>query len=192
MIELLLPVVGLAAAFVAFAVRSWTARRRRADVRGGGAATCRALLGLTHGQLRRGRLVLSDREVVWRGGRSGAQVELGGSLVLSAFTEPQERRARPDDVILRLALPAGIAARVLLHEGDAALLVQALRNAGKPDSRVSLAAVQDAVAAHVSRRWPRACLLLSALWLADGPGSSSVVKGCRRPWSVGTARVPAT
>lgn len=164
---LLLPVLGFAVAVLVFAVRDRGARRRRASLHSGHAVSCRALLQVDDVRARRGRLLIARHGVAWQAGRGRSTVNLNGAKVLSAVAEPRHRGARPDDVLLRLALPAAVRARLLLHEADAALLVRLLQGdalAARPLDRPTAA---DEARKARRRWWPRLCLLLAALWLGS-------------------------
>jgi len=151
--------------FVGFIVRRRSANRRRAAVDSGGTARGRALLSLAGERMRRGRLEVSERHVEWRSLLGPDRVELSSARVLSAAIQPTGLRTQPDDTELRLELPDGTGARLILHTGDATLLVRVLDGRGREPAGRPTGTVEKRRAAPSRRRWPLVSFGLAALWL---------------------------
>lgn len=203
-----LPVLGIVAVFAMAALYERAAQRRRQALRAGGTVECRARLAEGDGSTRRGRLRLSGSEVWWYGA-DGRSVDLRGADVLAATADPQDSRARLDDVQLRLVLAGGGTARVLLHEVDAGLLTGRLRDADGPaqsqetalDTSRADGRTSDGWLAALIRSWPYACFALAAVWLgawvwmvlAGSTVAATVIDGdgqgyCVVRWSDGAGR----
>jgi hypothetical protein len=107
---------------------------------------------------RRGRLELSGGEATWRDRHGARHVALDGARVLSAVGG---RRLRPDDVVLRLALPWRASAQLQLHRDDAATLMTVLEAGGDAPTR------RPAVTSGTPARpwWAVACVAVAGVWL---------------------------
>lgn len=160
--SLLAPVAVFVLAVLAYLLRDRRARRRRAGVLAGGTARTRARLGRETGRLAAGRLLLTASTVRWQPRRGGPVVDLTGAEVLSAVAEPGLRQARPDDVLLRLGRGGGGPVRLLLHEGDGALVVRLL---GQGEASTEPLVLPELPAAR-GPWWSWAVLALAGLWLA--------------------------
>lgn len=173
--ELLIPLVAVVTGLLVGVWRTWAASRRRASVRAGGVAHCRARLAVDGGRLERGRLTMSSDVLAWHG-RGSASVDLAAARVLSAVVEPRFRQARGDDAALHLALPSGERAHLVLHHDDAGMVVRLLQDQMVPQEP---AAVASPPCRQRGRVWPRLCLGVAAAWVvgwlagadrADGGG----------------------
>lgn len=141
-------------------VRAHLARRRRAEIRTGGTASCRAVLCLDDGKFHRGTLLMSGASATWRSARRGETVELRGARVLAAG-EATQRQARSGDVLLRLTLPDSAVARMLVNDSDAATFVEVLARSEAPSPDAVLRWFDPPPVA----RWALACLALAAAWV---------------------------
>ncbi len=173
MLHLLLQLAGYALLSVVVAVvRRRRADRRRAEVETGGAATCRAGLSIGDGRFRTGALLLSGARVVWQSKRGTETYELSG--------EHPPRYGRDGDILLRLALPGRVSARIVLSEDDAATLAGLLP---RTDPSPPGAALPDFPAPR-RRPWAVALLALAGLWtfgwialVLDGETVTATVTG---------------
>lgn len=146
-------------AVVGTAVRMLLAHRRRDAVETGGTATCRGVLSTGDGPFRSGRLLLSGARVVWQNRRGDTAVELSGGQVVAAGGVPQ-RRARNGDVLLRLMLPGGVPARLIIQEDDAATLVDMLPRTEAPPAGTAIPVLPE----RRRRPWALVSLGLAAVW----------------------------
>jgi hypothetical protein len=170
---------GALATVVVLIVRARLAARRRAEVETGGTATCRAVLSMSDGRFRTGRLLLSGARVVWQNRQGNEAIEMTGGSVLAAG-EASQRRARAGDVLLRLMLPGRVPVRVILQEDDAATLAALLPRTEPPSPGAAL----PVLPAARRRPWAVACLVLAALWtlawvvvVLDGDTVTATVTG---------------
>jgi hypothetical protein len=158
--QFLLQMAAVAALGVVVAVvRTRRAVHRRASLRAGEQVRLAARLAIGGDRLHRGRLSLSPVEVAWRSADDSVVVDLRGAQVLSATDAASNDR--PDDVVVRLALPERTI-RLQLFRDDAAALLDAL-------AAVSPSTAPPPPVARQPRRWSRwaiCCLLLAGLWFA--------------------------
>jgi hypothetical protein len=179
-LHLLLQLAGYALLSVVVAVvRRRRADRRRAEVETGGAATCRTGLSIDDGRFRTGTLLLSGARVVWQSKRGTEAYELSGGQVLAAGQHPQ-RYGRDGDILLRLALPGPVSARIVLSEDDAATLADLLPRTDPPPPGAAL----PELPAPRRRPWAVALLALAGLWtfvwiavVLDGETVTATVTG---------------
>lgn len=167
--DLLLPVILFLCGGAFQLLRLWLANRRRRNQNPHRTYETRALLTLDVGAgPHRGRLVVppAPDPVRWRARRDGETVDLAGARVLAATIEPDAAGARTDDALVRLQLPDGATARVVLHEVDAATLIRRLSDA--PDAPAGAYPTLPVRPARSRRRQVMAVLVgLSAAWLVS-------------------------
>lgn len=156
------------ALLLGIAVGWWQVRRAdrsRAELADQGSTSVPARIEVGGARSRSGRLLLSGDRAEWTARRGSHRVDLTGAVLLSV-APATGWRARPDDVRVRLRLPSGGSASVLVDTSLADLLVDTLTllPAGPP---VGGASEEPPAGRRPGRRW-WGWLLVAAgtLWTA--------------------------